>query len=235
MHKTHLFFDLDNTLTRSRSPITQHMRERLSLLAQKKDVIVISGQTMESILTQTGHVLPMYTMGQSGNRTAYIAANGEVTELWHDTLSKEERADILAHIHSLPTPENVPDTEDLVEDRGSQISYSLYGHHAPIEKKEVIDPQQEIRAALLAAHPLHSGTVEVKIAGTTCLDYVKKGRHKGHNIERLLKEKKWSREDCVYFGDALFPGGNDETVLGVLETIAVLNPEDTYRKLERFV
>ena len=37
----------------------------------------------------------------------------------------------------------------------------------------------------------------------------------------------WKKEECVYFGDMLFPGGNDESVIGVIDTEAVENPDDT--------
>jgi phosphomannomutase len=238
MQKKHFFFDVDNTLTRSRSPITSEMRARLNALAQQKDVVIISGQKAEDIMVQVGGVFPLYAMGQSGNRTLYASADGHVRELWEDVMNEQERVEIMAHIAGIVRPATlpaVPDPDDVVEDRGSQISYSLFGHHAPVEIKEKIDPQQEIRKAILAAHPLHSETVEVRIAGTTTLDYVKKGRNKGYNIERLLKETGWQKEDCVYFGDSLFPGGNDETVIGVIDTVAVENPEDTYRKLEEVV
>ena len=43
---------------------------------------------------------------------------------------------------------------------------------------------------------------------------------------------KWNKDECVYYGDALIPGGNDESVIGVIETIPVVNHRDTYRKLQ---
>ncbi|HCC05198.1 TPA: hypothetical protein DEP58_02730 [Patescibacteria group bacterium] len=46
----HLFFDLDNTLTRSRSPITSKMRERLQALEQ--DIVVITGASLEQLRSQ---------------------------------------------------------------------------------------------------------------------------------------------------------------------------------------
>ncbi len=236
--KQHLFFDVDNTLTRSRSPITPAMHERLSRIAKTRDVIIVSGQKAEDILAQVGGVLPIYIMGQSGNRTLRAHPDGTIAELWHDALSEDDRVEVLEHIRTLPQLKDVPpapDPDDLIEDRGSQISYSLYGHHAPVEIKEKIDPQQILRKKLLAEHPLTSEKVEVRIAGTTTLDYVKKGRNKGYNITRLLKETGWNKEDCVYFGDALFEGGNDETVIGVIDTVAVENPDDTYKKLEGVV
>jgi hypothetical protein len=100
-----------------------------------------------------------------------------------------------------------------------------------VDDKEKFDPQGVRRTNLLATHPLTSETIEVKVAGTTCLDYFRKGHNKGYNIARLCTYKDWNPDTCLYFGDALFPGGNDETVIGIIDTEAVENPDDTYAKL----
>jgi hypothetical protein len=41
----------------------------------------------------------------------------------------------------------------------------------------------------------------------------------------------WQKEDCLYIGDALFPGGNDETVVGVIPTQLVKDYHATYTYL----
>ena len=223
----HLFFDLDNTLTRSRSPITPKMRERLESLT--KDIVVISGAKVEQIRLQLEN-LECFVMGQNGNHTVF----GE-DELWHDTLKPDKVIEIMDHISSLPRTWDVPDENDLLENRGCQISYSIYGHHAPVHEKEQFDPDQSKRKALLEACPLVSDSVEVKIAGTTTLDYTRKGRHKGYHIARLIEHLGWNKDECLYFGDSLFPGGNDETVIGVIDTEEVQDPFDTYDKLAYFL
>lgn len=222
-----LIFDLDNTLTRSRSKITAEMKKLLSSLTQ--DIVVISGATTEQIAFQLDD-LSCYRLGQNGNHAMH-----DMEELWRDMLTPHEVAEIEAHIASFPRLVPVPDESDLVENRGSQISFSVYGHHAPVSVKEKIDPDQALRVGLLAQHPLVSDTIEVKIGGTTCLDYFKKGRNKGYNITRLCKYKGWNLDTCLYFGDALFPDGNDETVIGIIDTESVANPDDTYKKLLGFV
>ncbi len=218
-----LFFDLDNTLTRSRSAITPEMKTLLQSLMY--DIVVISGATVDQIRHQLDG-LACYTLGQNGNH----AMHGDI-ELWRDELTPEDLAEIDAHIASLPRVATVPDENDLTEKRGSQVSYSIYGHHAPVAIKEKVDSDQALRVGLLAQHPLISDRVEVKIGGTTCLDYFKKGRNKGYNVTRLAEYMSWNLDTCLYFGDALFPGGNDETVIGIIDTESVRDPEDTYQKL----
>lgn len=218
-----LIFDLDDTLTKTRTPIEPSMKELLASLPC--DIVVITGANIEQMQKQLDG-LHCYMLSQNGNHAVY-----EDQVLWHDTLHPEEVVEIMDHIASLPRPWSVPDEHDLVENRGSQISYNLYGHNAPRAEKEAFDPDKAKRIKLLAEHPLVSDNVEVRIAGTATLDYFRKGHNKGFNIARLCEFKDWNLDNCLFFGDALYPGGNDEAVIGVVDTVSVQGPEDTYQKL----
>jgi len=225
---THIFFDMDGTVTRSRTRITPGMKEALeSLMASGRDVIIISGQGADAIRDQVGSA--SYFLGQNGN-DAIEASSG--VQLWKEVLSDEERQAILDHIASLPRDWEIKDENDLVHDRGSQIGFSFLGFNEDIERKEAFDPTGALRKQILKEHPLVSDTVEVKIGGTTTLDYIKKGYHKGFNIEKLIIKLQWDKADCLYIGDALFPGGNDEAVIGVIDTLQVAGPEETMERIK---
>ena len=71
----------------------------------------------------------------------------------------------------------------------------------------------------------------VKIGGSTSLDYIHKDRHKGANVQKLIDHMGWDKDKCIYFGDGLFPGGNDEAVIGVIETVPVDDHLDCLNKL----
>lgn len=218
--KTHLFFDLDNTVTRSRTKIGEEMKEVLN--GSEKDIIIVSGATCEQITLQLDDV-SCFKLGQNGNHAE--DKNGDL--IWKELLTDEEKVEIMKHVESVPRTWEVGNINDLVEDRGCQVSYSLLGHHEVIDKKEAFDPKSEIRKTLLEKYPFLSETLQVKIGGTTCFDYTAKGKHKGFYVERLIEKMGWKKEECVYFGDMLFPGGNDESVIGVIDTEAVENPDDT--------
>ena len=79
--------------------------------------------------------------------------------------------------------------------------------------------------------PFQSDELVVKIGGSTSLDYIHKNRHKGANVQKLIDHLGWDKDECVYFGDGLYPGGNDEAVIGVIETVPVRDHLDTYEKL----
>lgn len=221
---------MDGTITPSRSLISPEVKEFLAGLPQT--IAVTSGSHNQQMSFQTDG-LKIIKMGQNGNHTIDI----DGTELWFDKISQQEKDEINAHIEKVWAlcDHNVPDTEDLIEDRGSQISLSIYGHHADTEEKRAFDGDFAKRKALLIAVPFESETIEVKLGGSTCLDYFRKGRNKGFNINRILEHKGWKHEECIFFGDALFPGGNDETVISIIEAVAVSSPEDMVEKVTRAI
>ena len=223
----HLFFDLDNTITRSRSKINPELKEILKTTPHT--VIIVSGAICSQIAWQTDG-LPCYKLGQNGNH----ALTPDDAILWEERLSQADEKEIHAHIHSITRTWEVTDPNDLVQDRGCQISYSLLGHKENLDKKEAFDPHGTIRKQLLVEYPFVSKSLEVKIGGTTCFDYTAKGKHKGFYVARLIEQMNWNPNECIYYGDMLFPGGNDESVIGVIKTLPVENPEDTLRQLITF-
>jgi hypothetical protein len=192
------------------------------------DIVVVSGGERNRITAQVGH-LPRYTLAQNGNH----AFDPDDVELWYHPLEDHHRAEIYAHIEKLVSAldhelghEFVP-----IEDRGAQITFSPVGNHAPNEIKSVYDPDAKRRLELLSRIPLESDEIVVKIGGSTSFDYLHKDRHKGTGVARLIDHLGWNKDQCVYFGDGLYPGGNDEAVIGVIETIPVSDHLDTYARL----
>lgn len=225
----YIFFDLDNTLTRSRRAVTPEMAFLLGRLAQKHEVIVVSGGSdAKQIRPQLGEQLrgEYWSMGQNGN--VCIEKSGNT--LWENKLNWLQKYEVLSYIKAIHASNILPykSEDDLVEDRGSQISYSFVGHtEKDISKKECFDPDKIKRAMILKKFPFKSKTIEVKIAGTTCFDFYIKGSHKGKNIAALCKKMGWEKKDCLYVGDALFKNGNDESVIGVIPLKKVRDPKDT--------
>jgi hydroxymethylpyrimidine pyrophosphatase-like HAD family hydrolase len=179
----------------------------------KLDFVVISGATRGQMQYQLDGV-PCELMAQNGNDTDY----------WKNEI--KDFKEIYAHMLNLHYGvfSNQP---DLVENRGSQITLSMIGHHTPLEIKKAYDPDKKKRKALLKKFPFKSDKFDCVIAGTTCFDYFLKGMNKGTNIKRLIALKNWRSDECLYIGDALFKGGNDESVIGVIPTKSVKNPEET--------
>lgn len=223
----HLFFDMDHTIAPARQPILPEMYELLTSLPY--DIIVVSGQEVSKIHWQSNN-LPSYTLGQNGNHA--VAVDGSL--LWNIPLTESERAEILAHIAKIRStlPYEINEDWNPIEDRGAQITFSPVGNTAPNEIKMAYDPDRKKRDAMLLSVPFQSENLVVKIGGSTSFDYIHKDRHKGTNVQKLIDLKGWDKAECIYFGDGLYPGGNDEPVIGVIETVPVVDHLDTYRKLQ---
>lgn len=228
-HIRHLFFDMDQTISPARQPVLTEMEELLRSLPH--DITIVSGGDTARITTQTSGV-PVHILAQNGNH----ATDRDGTELWYSPLEDRHREEIHAHIEKLVAlldhelgHEYVP-----IEDRGAQITFSPVGNRAPHEIKSVYDPDARRRLELLAQVPLESDEVVVKIGGSTSFDYIHKDRHKGSNVARLIEHMGWDKGACVYFGDGLYPGGNDEAVIGVIDTVPVRDHHDTYAKLREW-
>lgn len=228
-HKKHLFFDMDKTVAPSRQPILPEMHKLLSNL--EHDITLVSGQLSEKIAWQSNNVPAAY-LGQNGNHAIDI----DGTELWHTPLSDQERSEVLAHIEQLlALLDEQPKAEyNPIEDRGAQITFSPVGNTAPVEIKLPYDPDKKKRFALMEQVPLQSDTMMCVIGGTTSLDYIPKERHKGTNVRKFIEHKGWDAAACVYFGDGLYPGGNDEFVIGVIDTVLVEDEHDCYQKLQKY-
>ncbi|MBI4088205.1 HAD-IIB family hydrolase [Candidatus Kaiserbacteria bacterium] len=229
----HIFFDLDKTLTMSRRPMAPAHQEIFERLCAVADVIVVTGGTVEQIREQ---ITPRfngkyYTLAQSGNQA--LAKDGAT--LWDEKLSDEQIASALEFISLLRKHFNitVKDETDIVESRGAQIAYSVLGFHEDIAKKYAFDPDESKRQNALKQfdderQALLKVGVEVVPAGTTNFSFIPAGKHKGTNVDRLRELTHWRKEDCLYVGDALFPGGNDAVVVGVVPTHAVKDPDETF-------
>jgi hypothetical protein len=227
MEYKHLFFDMDQTIAPARQPMLDDMRSLLSSL--DRTIVIVSGSLVDQIAYQTAD-LPAYYLGVNGNHATDILNN----ELWRNPdLDDTHKAEIHAHIaevvklldHDL-NPEWHP-----IEDRGAQITFSPIGNRAPVEHKKTYDPDRKKRESWLAAVPFMSDEIMVKIGGSTSFDYVHKDRHKGANVKKLIEHLGWNPAECIYFGDGLYPGGNDEVVMGVIDTVLVCDHLDTYEKL----
>lgn len=232
----HFFFDLDNTLTRSKSHIEPAHADTLRALMEHADVIVVSGHGERDIRAHLEDLTGYHVLGQNGN----FAQKADGTILWERKLSPEQVEAIHAFIKKARAhlALEVRDENDIVEDRGCQVAYSLIGHHEDIEKKEAFDPEHAKRKKLLEdlsedvqklAQEAH---IEIKIGGTTVLDFIDKGKNKGYNITEFIHALGWEKQECIYVGDALFPSGNDETVIGVIPTHPVKDFHETYEYLK---
>ena len=125
---------------------------------------------------------------------------------------------------------------DVIEDRGSQITYSALGQKAPLNEKEKWDPDFSKRKKMKAVLDPLIPNFSVRLGGSTSIDVTKPGVDKAYGINKLRDILDITIEDMLFAGDALFPGGNDYPAeqAGVV-SIRVKDPHETKRVIETII
>jgi HAD superfamily hydrolase (TIGR01484 family) len=237
-------FDLDGTLAESKSPLDAEMAALLVRLLGVVKVAVISGGAWAQFEKQVLAHLPdddrldnLSLLPTCG--TKFHIRKGSWQALYSEDFKPEETARIIAAVHRALASSGFKPGKiwgELIEDRGSQITFSALGQEAPLAEKIKWDPDFAKRKAIQALlEPLIPG-FSVQLGGSTSVDITRNGIDKGYGIAKLHETLGIAVKDMVFVGDALFPGGNDYPAkqAGVL-SIAVRDPEETKRVIEAFI
>lgn len=235
-------FDLDGTLAESKHSMTQDMATLVSKLAQQIKVIVISGGSYSQYQKQ---FIPMIGSEHLEN-IILMPTNGSVryeykNNAWVMTKSfpfdEDVKARVLAELNTIITNEEfeVPTEHfgEYVEDRGTQITFSGYGQIAPNEKKSMWDASREKRIKIKEYLESRIPEIEAHVGGMTSVDILPKNFNKAAGLIAYLEENNVSKNDAMFIGDAVFPGGNDYSPSQVgIETISTNGPEHTKEIIE---
>lgn len=240
-----LTFDLDDTLAVTKSPISDRIAELLGQLVEHFEVCIISGGRFEQFQTQVIdrlHIEPhklnrLHLMPTCGTRYyRFDELENEWKLQYAEDLTDDEKRRIAEALEDsakklglwLDNPAG-----DIIEDRGSQITFSALGQKATPEDKYAWDPDGVKKAKLreLAA-PLLPG-LEVRVGGTTSIDVTHEGIDKAYGMQKLMDVLNVSKDDILFFGDKLQEGGNDYPVKAMgITSLDVGEWEDTAHRLE---
>ena len=239
-----IVFDLDGTIAESKSPLDDEMSALLRDLLSIVKVAVISGGNWPQFEKQLVSNLPRDATLENLSLlptcgTKFYKYGSAWEELYSENFTDEEKAKIVGSLHeaigSLGFNAKVAWGE-VIEDRGSQITFSALGQEAPLEEKKKWDPEfskrKQIRALLDKSIPEFS----VRLGGTTSVDITRQGIDKGYGIRKLRDILGVAISEMIFVGDALFPGGNDYPAMeaGVV-SIRVRDPNKTKRVIEAIV
>ncbi len=235
-----IVFDLDGTLARSKSSLDSEMATLLTELLGVVQVSVISGGDWPQFQKQLLGLLPddqslkgLSLLPTCGTKFYSYDTAWELR--YSEDLSEAERAKIVAALRGASAELGAPAQVwgDIVEDRGSQITFSALGQQAPLEAKETWDPDFAKRTRMKTTLDRLIPEFSVRMGGSTSIDVTKPGIDKAYGIHQLRDRLGVPIEDMVFIGDALFPGGNDYPAkqAGVV-SIQVRDPEETKRVIE---
>jgi HAD superfamily hydrolase (TIGR01484 family) len=125
---------------------------------------------------------------------------------------------------------------DILEDRGSQITFSALGQKAPLDAKKAWDPTGEKKNTLREAVAARVPDLEVRSGGSTSIDITHRGIDKAYGMNQLADATGIPLDDMLFIGDRLDPDGNDYPVLAMgVECHAVEGWEDTAEYLEALI
>lgn len=239
-----IVFDLDGTLAESKSPLDNEMSALLHDLLRIVKVAVISGGDWEqfekqllSNLPHDEHLKNLYILPTCG--TQFFQYKKDWEKIYSEDLTIKEKEKIISSLNKVLSKLNFKIEKlwgEAIEDRGSQITFSALGQHAPLEEKKKWDVDFAKRKKMKALLDKLIPEFSVHLGGMTSIDITKPGIDKGYGIRKLRDTLGIAIQDMIFIGDALFPGGNDHPAkeAGAL-SIQVRNPDETKLVIETII
>jgi HAD superfamily hydrolase (TIGR01484 family) len=240
-----IVFDLDGTLAESKSSLDAEMSTLLHELLDIIKVAVISGGNWPQFEKQLLSNLPhdenlenLFLLPTCGTKF-YKYVSGDWEKIYSEDFTDAEKKKIIGSLTKAIEETGFKEKKvwgEVIEDRGSQITYSALGQQAPLEEKKKWDAdfakRKKIKAILNKIIPEFS----VHLGGTTSIDVTKPGIDKAYGIKKLKDNLGIAIQDMIFIGDAIFPGGNDYPAkeAGAL-SIKVRDPNETKRVIEAIV
>lgn len=240
--------DLDGTLAESKSALSPDMAEILCHVLSRHYLAVVSGGSYEQFHEQflsklhcPPDLLQNLSLFPLMGSTCYVFDTKEVSwrQVYEEKLSQKDRASIVEAFHKAieETKLDLSDSYgDIIEDRGSQVTFSGRGQKAPIEVKEVWDHDQSKRRKLISILEKKLPGFNYRIGGISSIDVTRKGVDKAYAINKIKDLLRVSDDDIIFVGDALYKGGNDEAVKSTgVDFIQEEGPGQTMEFLSRYM
>ncbi|TDP89703.1 hypothetical protein EDF62_2997 [Leucobacter luti] len=179
------------------------------------------------------HLLP--TCGTRYERREH----GAWATVYREHLSEVERDSALIALREEAARLGLWESEpwgEILEDRGSQVTFSALGQRAPVAAKHAWDPDGVKKNALRAAVAARLPELEVRSGGSTSVDITRRGIDKAYGMRKLEEHTGISLDEMLFVGDRLDPDGNDYPVLALGVTChAVTGWEDTAAFLDELL
>ena len=236
-----IIFDLDGTLAESKSSIDAEMAALLGALLGIVKVAIISGgnwpqfeKQVLSNLSHDQHLKNLSLLPACG--TKFYQYADEWKKIYSEDFTGDEKEKVITSLKKVLEAKDFKIDRiwgDVIEDRGSQITFSALGQHAPIEEKKKWDLDFSKRKKMKTLLDNLIPEFSVRLGGTTSIDITKPGIDKAYGIRKLRDTLGIAIQDMIYVGDALFPGGNDYPAkeAGAV-SIQVRDPHESKRVIE---
>ncbi|HEY4269487.1 MAG TPA: HAD-IIB family hydrolase [Galbitalea sp.] len=239
-------FDLDDTLAPSKSSLDPRMAQLIGELLAIVPVCVISGGQFGQFQSQLIAGLPesaealfprLHLLPTCG--TQYYRYDDGWKQQYAENLTEEQKHAALSALEKSAKTLGLWETKTwgpILEDRGSQITFSALGQDAPVDAKKAWDPTGAKKESLRAATAPLLPDLEVRSGGSTSIDITREGIDKAYGMRKLADLTGIPIDRMLFVGDRLDEGGNDYPVIATgIRTHAVTGWQDTAAFVSDFV
>lgn len=228
-------FDLDGTLTESKTDIDQEMVGLLEQLQKVKKVAIIGGasfkQFEKQFLKYINYHGNLYIMPTSG-ASLYKFEDGKWQVMYQILLTPDEKQQIFEAFEKVFKEINYQHPAktygQIIEDRECEIVFSTLGQEAPLSARQSL--KFDRRPEIVNEIKKYLSQFKVSLSGINSIDVTRLGIDKGFAIEQLEKMLQITKEEMIFVGDAIYEGRNDFAVVRTgIDLVRVSGPADTKR------
>ena len=239
-----VIFDLDKTLAPSKTAIDTEMAQLLKTLLQNVKVAIISGGDYPQFQKQVIENLPSDSNFSNFYlcptcATKFYTYEGEWKKLYSEDLGEEnvkKISDAMQKAFELSGIKVEQTWGPQLEDRQTQVSFSVLRQQAPVEEKEKWDPDHSKKQAIKKYLDEMIPEFSIRLGGSTTIDITKPGVDKAYGIHKIKEVTNVELDNMLFIGDALFEGGNDYPVISTgVKCIQTSGPDNTKEILRELI
>jgi len=233
-----IVFDLDGTLVKSKLPLDREMARLLAGLTGKKKVAIIGGgklplfrwQVLEPMEKERPMLENLFLFPTSG--AAFYRYRKGWEKVYELRMAGSEIKKVRNALKTALSRAHFEYPKKrygiLIENRGTQVTFSAAGQLAPLSVKKEWNRESDIRPKIMKELSKLLPGFGIRAGGLTSVDVTKKGVDKGSTIKKFIKFIGAPKRSVLFIGDAIFPGGNDYAALEAgFDCLKVKNPNDT--------
>ena len=241
-----IVFDLDDTLSESKTQADNEMIDLLRQLLDKYMVAIISWWIFKQIWKQTfDHFnkeitnLNNFYVFPTCWAKMFSYVDWKYCEKYSENLTEIESKKIISVLDKAILDLNVwldKTYWEVVEHRWTQITYSAVWSECPLEIKSKWDPDTFIRQKIRKYIKEDLKEFNIWIAWKSSIDITKKWVDKAYWIIKIMSELWINKEEILFIWDMLMLGWNDYPVKEFwIECMSVNNPEDTKQIIKKLM
>lgn len=241
-----IVFDMDGTLTKSKTKADPDMLELLEILSQKYKVWVISWwdfnqyklQFLVYLNSKKADLNNFYLFPTNGTRM-YHYVDGRFTKKYSEDFTKVEVDEIINALDkSIIDLDLIPELQywELYENRGWQITFAAMWIDCPYEIKSVWDKDFKIRLRIREYIKKSLVGYNIWVCWTSSIDITREWIDKAYGIKKIMENLLVKKEEILFIWDALLKWWNDYPVKAFwVECIEVSKVEDTKKIIKSLI